>query len=91
MEFQMMFWIGLTVFVLVVAVPWFWGLADLYIAYRFRKETEGKSDQTSFLLNWFAWKWSWVNRSGIIVEKMPFFQKDLTEIFGIKEDDGKVT
>lgn len=86
-----MFWIGLSIFVAVVALPWLWGLADLYIAYRFRKETKGSADQTSFLLNWVAWKWSWVNRSGIIVEKMPFFAQDLTEIFGIKKDDGKVT
>lgn len=86
-----MYWIGLTIFVLIVAIPWFWGVADLYTAYRFRKDTKAKKDQTAFFLNWFAFKWAWVSVSDKIVEAMPFFKKDLTETFGIRPDDGRIS
>lgn len=82
-------WLWLTVFVVVVAVPWVWGMTDLYIAYRFRRDND--VDQTAFLLNWFAFKWSWVSVSDKIVEAMPFFKRDLTETFGIRKDDGRTT
>ena len=86
--------IALVLFLFLIAIPWLNGVADMYIAYRFRRETKvqgNPADQTAFLRNWNAWKWSWVNRSATIVEAMPFFKKDVTETFGIKEDDGKVT
>lgn len=81
--------LGLTLFVLLVALPWVWGVIDLYIMFRFRRDNGG--DRTAVALHWIGWKWSWVSCSKIIVEKMPFFKKDLTELFGIREDDGKVT
>lgn len=86
-----MYWIGMTVFTLIVALPWFWGVADLYIAYRFRRDNKAEKDQTAFLLNWVAFKWSWVSVSDRIVEAMPFFEKDLTETFGIRPDDGRIS
>lgn len=90
-----MFWIwlylGATIFTVVVAIPWVNGVMDFYIAYRFRKEAKGKVDLTAFFLNWIAFKWSWTNYWHKIVEAMPFFEKDLTETFGIREDDGRIT
>lgn len=86
-----MYWVGLTIFVIVVAVPWIWGVGDLYIALRFRREARGKVDRTAFLLNWVAFKWGWVNYWHKIVDAMPFFEKDLTENFGIRKDDGRIT
>jgi len=84
-----MIWLGLAIFVIVVAVPWIFGVIDLYILYRFRRDNGG--DQTAALLHWVGWKWSWVSCSRQIVEALPFFKKDLTELFGIRPDDGKVT
>jgi len=83
--------IGIPLFILFVAVPWLNGAADFYIAHRFRRDNKSEKDQTAFLLNWIAFKWSWVSVSDKIVEAMPFFKKDLTETFGIRPDDGRVT
>ena len=79
-----------TVFIVILAIPALWGLADLYIAWRFLRDAEN-ADKTAFFFNWIAFKWAWTNQSKAIVEKLPFFQKDLTETFGIREDDGRVT
>ena len=78
-------------FLLLVGIPWIWGVLDLYISYRFRRDNKAKVDQTAFLLNWLAFKWSWISTKDKIVEAMPFFKKDLTETFGIREDDGNIT
>ena len=83
--------IGLVLLMLIVGVPWLWGVIDLYIAYRFRRDNRAEKDQTAFLLNWVAFKWSWISVNDKIVEAMPFFKKDLTETFGIRPDDGEIT
>lgn len=83
--------IAIVLLLLLVALPWLNGVADLYMAFRFRREVKTEADQTAFFLNWFAFKWSWVNYSHKIVEALPFFQKDLTETFGIRDDDGRIT
>ena len=83
--------IGVFLFLLLVGIPWLWGIIDLYTAHRFRRDNKAKKDQTAFLLNWVAFKWSWVSVSDKIVEAMPFFKKDLTETFGIRPDDGEIT
>ena len=83
--------IAIVLLLLLVAIPWLNGVADLYMAWRFRREVKEEADQTAFFLNWFAFKWSWVNYAHKIVEKLPFFQKDLTETFGIRDDDGRIT
>lgn len=83
--------LGVPLFIVFVGLPWVWGVADLYIAYRFRRDNKSEKDQTAFFLNWIAFKWAWVSVSDNIVEAMPFFKKDLTETFGIRPDDGKIT
>jgi hypothetical protein len=83
--------LGLVLFTIVVAIPWIWGMIDLYTAYRFYRDNKSEKDKTAFLLNWLAFKWGWTNYADVIVEKMPFFKKDLTETFGIRDDDGRIT
>ncbi len=83
--------IAIILLLFVVFIPWLFGAIDIYTALRFRRDNKSTVDQTAFLLNWIAFKWSWVSVSDKIVEAMPFFKKDLTETFGIREDDGKIT
>lgn len=73
----------------VVYVLAFWGLADLYMAWRMRRS--GYIDKTAFLWNWFNLKWTLASRARIVAEKLPFLKQDLTEVVGVKEDDGKIT
>lgn len=74
----------------VVGIPWLLGLYLLYVGKRFKRSTPAV-DQTAFWLNWLAFVWLWAERSIEIVAAMPFFSKDLSETFGVKEDDGRVT
>lgn len=74
---------------LLVGIPWFWGMIDLYMAYRFARENG--TDKSASFTNWIAWKWSCVTQMEHIVKLVPFLSKDLTEIYGIRPDDGKVT
>ena len=83
--------IAAVLFLLLIGIPWLNGVFDLYIAYRFRSDNKAKKDQTAFFVNWVAFKWSWISVSDKIVEAMPFFKKDLTETFGIRPDDGRIT
>lgn len=78
-----------TIFWWFVGLLAFWGLGDLYMCWRMRRS--GHIDQTAALWNWFNLKWSLVTRSEIVSEKLPFLKKDLTEVIGVKEDDGKTT
>jgi len=86
--------IGVPLFVVVVCLPWILGCFLLLVGKRFRRsahESGVKIDLTAYWTNFLVFVWSWAERAKEIVEKMPFFKKDLTETFGIKEDDGRVT
>lgn len=74
----------------IVGLPWLLGLYLVYVGLRFKRSTPAV-DQTAFWLNWLAFVWLWAERSIEIVAAMPFFSKDLSETFGVKEDDGRVT
>jgi len=67
----------------------FWGLGDLYMLYRMRRN--GKMDQTASLWNWFNLKWCIASQTDLVAEKLPFITKDLSEVVGVKEDDGRIT
>ena len=67
----------------------FWGLTDLYMMLRMRKN--GYIDKTAALWNWFNLKWALASRAEIVAEKLPFLKQDLTEVIGVKPDDGKVS
>jgi hypothetical protein len=66
-----------------------WGLIDMYMLYRFRRNPE--VDKTATLMIWFALKWGFASQTRRIAEKLPFISQDLTEMLGIRDDDGKVT
>jgi len=49
----------------------------------------GYIDKTAAIGNWFCLKWALASRAEIVAEKLPFLKKDLTEIIGVKADDGE--
>ena len=71
------------------AILAFWGLIDVYMLYRFRRADN--IDKTAAVWNWFNLKWVLVSKNKEIAEKLPFLSKDLSEVVGVKEDDGRVT
>ena len=77
------------IFEWVIYVLAFWGAGDLYMAWRMRRK--GYIDQTAFVWNWFNLKWALASRARIVAEKLPFLKKDLTEVIGVKQDDGEVS
>jgi len=86
--------IGAVLFMLLIAVPWLNGMLDIYMAYRFKREATEQGcppDRTAFALNWIAFKWAWLHNAARMVKAMPFLQRDLTENFGIRPDDGRTT
>lgn len=87
---ELMLWtLAAVVFILLIAIPWINGMLDIVMAFRFKKNA--KVDETAFFLNWNAFKWGWLHNADEIVEKMPFFKQDLSETFGIRPDDGRIT
>lgn len=81
--------IGGILFILLIAIPWLNGVLDFIMAYRFAKNHH--TDKTAALLNWNAFKWSWLHQLEAMVKAMPFLSRDLTENFGIRPDDGRTT
>ena len=74
-----------------ISIPMVLGYYLLYVGFRFKRSAGVSVDQTAFWINWIVFVWSWSERVKEIVEAMPFFKKDLTETFGIKDDDGRIT
>ncbi len=81
--------IGVVLFILVIGIPWVNGVLDFVMAYRFAKNHH--TDRTAALLNWNAFKWGWLHNLDKMVEAMPFLRMDLSEIYGIRPDDGRTT
>ena len=67
----------------------FWGIADLYMFYRFRRGS--KVDKTAALWHWISVKWCLASQTELMAEKLPFISKDLSEVVGVKDDDDKIT
>lgn len=74
-----------------IGIPMVLGYYWLYIGMRFKKSAGAMVDQTAFWGNWIVFSWMWAERAKEIVAAMPFFSKDLSENFGVKKDDGRIT
>lgn len=81
--------IGIVLLIILVGIPWVNGVLDIVMATRFGKNNG--VDKTAVYLNWNAFKWGWLHNADRIVEAFPAFGKDLSETFGIRPDDGRVT
>ena len=66
-----------------------WGLIDILTMLRFRKSH--KIDKSAIMGNWFNLKWMFVTRKDELAEKLPWLGQDLSEVLGVKEDDGKTS
>jgi hypothetical protein len=75
----------------LVGLPMLLGYYLIYVGMRFKKSAGATVDQTAFWGNWIVFVWSWAERAKEIVAALPFFSRDLTENFGIKPDDGRIT
>jgi len=65
------------------------GLLDLYMWYRFARKEE--VDFTASFMIWLSLKWAFALHTKMMAEKLPFISQDLTEMLGIRPDDGKIT
>lgn len=65
-----------------------WGIADLYMLYRFRRNPE--IDKTASVFIWLALKWSFASQTYRMAKLLPFLSQDLSETLGIR-DDGEIT
>jgi len=66
------------VFMWVLGILAFWGLMDLFMAYRFSRG-EGV-DRSASLWNWFSLKWCLASQTARIVKVLPFISKDLSDV-----------
>ena len=65
------------------------GVLDVYAMLRFRKNNG--IDRTAIMGNWISLKWMLASRTDELLEKLPWLGQDLSEVLGVKEDDGQVT
>lgn len=73
-----------------VTIPFvLWALADMYICYRLIRKPE--IDHTAGVTWYWTLKWAFASQTKVMVEKLPFLSKDLTEALNIRPDDGKTT
>ncbi len=77
------------VFLILFAIPWIWGVMDMYALYRFSRKKG--IDKTAALIHWWEVKGMITTQWRNMVEKFPWLAKDLAEDRGIRPDDGKVT
>lgn len=67
----------------------FWGLVDLYCAYRFARSPV--VDSTAALWNWAQSKWKLAMRPHTFLKVLPWIRHDLGEQQDPETQDGKIT
>lgn len=83
------FWMLIGAF-LIIVIPWFWGIGDMYICKRWLAEGKTRVDQSAGALHYWFLKWGCAMQAKWIAIKLGFPGKDLNEILKIRPDDGKV-
>jgi len=72
-----------------LVIPALWGLADMYICYRWIRKPE--VDYTAGTLTYWMTKWLSVTQSKLLAKKLGYPGQDLSEILKVKPDDGEIT
>ena len=73
-----------------VLIPFaLWGLADMYMCYRFIRQPE--VDYTAGTAWWWSAKWVFALRTKLLAPLLPFISDDLTEALNLRDKDGKIT
>lgn len=70
---------------LLIAIPFFWGVADMLQCYKFISKKE--VDYTAGVLWWWSVKHFLRTRTKELIAKLPWIGQDLSEALGLKEDD----
>lgn len=76
---------------LIIAPFFFMGVLLVVVGRRMKRNMGPRGDQSAFWSNYIAFIWGWAEQGKALAAALPFFQKDLTENFDIRPDDGKVT
>ena len=76
---------------LLLAPFFFMGLLVIVVGLRFKRNAGPEADQTAFWFNWIGFIWGWAAQAKSIARAFPSFQRDLTETFGFRPDDGRIT
>jgi len=84
-----LFWSIIIAFIIIV-IPWFWGVSDMYVCKRWLAEGKKAVDQSAGALHYWFVKWAIAMQSKLVAEKLGFPSKDLNEILKIRDDDNKI-
>ena len=66
-----------------------WGALDVYAMLRFRKNNG--IDKTAIMGNWLNLKWMFASQTERLIKMFPWLSQDLSEVLGVKRDDGEVS
>lgn len=81
--------IGAFLFLLLVGVPWLWGLADMLGCKRFAQRPE--IDYTAAILHWWEIKALYATQSRAMVKIFPWLAMDLSEDRQVTDEDDRIT
>ena len=80
---------GGAVVLLLFALPWLWGIADMVGCKRFSDKPE--YDRTAAILHWWEVKSLFATQAPAMIEKFPWLGMDLSEDRGVTPEDNEVT
>ena len=81
--------ITIFIFLLLIGIPWIWGLLDMYGLYRFAREED--VDKTAALLHWWEVKALFTTQSKAMAKLFPCLSMDLSEDRKVTKEDGEIT
>lgn len=84
-------WAGLTVFALVVGLPWSLGMYLAYCVHRYARRGKGIVDITAAIWNFLNAVWLMASQPQLMADRLGFPRRDMSETLGLKPDDGDVT
>ena len=76
-------------FLLLIGIPWIWGLLDMYGMYRFSRSKV--IDTTAALLHWWEVKALYTTQAKAMVKLFPWLGMDLSEDRKVTKEDGRVS
>ena len=81
--------LGMVLFILLIALPWIWGIADMVGCKRFADKPE--YDRTAAILHWWEVKSLFATQAPAMIKKFPWLGMDLSEDRKVTDEDGEVT
>ena len=75
--------------ILLIAMPWLWGVADMVGCKRFAGKPE--YDTTAAIIHWWEVKSLFATQSKAMVKLFPWLAMDLSEDRNVTDEDGEIT